>query len=53
MIDTHCHLTFPQLHERLAEVIDAAHEAGVGRLITIGTSPTDSRTARDVAESFE
>lgn len=52
MIDTHCHLTFPQLHERLAEVIEAAGEAGIGRLITIGTSPTDSRSAQAVAERF-
>jgi len=53
MIDTHCHLTFPQLHERLAEVIDDATEAGVGRMVTVGTTPSDSRTAQAVAERFD
>jgi TatD DNase family protein len=53
MIDTHCHLTFPELKEQLSEVIDAATAAGVSRMITIGTSPVDAREAQAVAERFE
>jgi Tat protein secretion system quality control protein TatD with DNase activity len=29
MIDTHCHLTFRGLHDRLDEVLAGAAEAGV------------------------
>ncbi len=53
MIDTHCHLTFPQLHERLAEVIAAARDAGVDRLITVGTTVADAEVARVVAEQYD
>lgn len=49
MIDTHCHLTFPQLADRAGEVIADARAAGVDRMITIGTTPSDCFAARDVA----
>ena len=49
MIDTHCHLTFPDLHAKLAEVIDAAAAHGVDRLITIGTTPESSHRCVDLA----
>ena len=50
MIDTHCHLTYPGLTERLDEVIEAAASAGVDRMVSIGTSAEDSRLAAAVAE---
>jgi len=49
MFDTHCHLTFPQLYQRLEEVIDAAAAAGVDRMITVGTTADDVETARQIA----
>ena len=52
MIDTHCHLTFPELHGRLDEVISAAAADGVDRMITIGTTPADAQRARAVAETY-
>lgn len=51
MIDTHCHLTYPKLIERVDEVIAAANAAGVDRMITIGTTPRDVHAARDVAHA--
>ena len=45
MIDTHCHLTDPRLYEQLDAVLARAEAAGVKRLISIGTSITDSRAA--------
>ena len=51
MIDTHCHLTFPELFGRLDEVLAAAAGAGVERMITIGTTLADARIAREIAES--
>jgi TatD DNase family protein len=41
MIDSHCHLTDPRLFGQLDAVIDRANQAGVTRLVTIGTDPLD------------
>jgi len=49
MIDTHCHLTYDGLHERVDEVIAAAAEAGVDRMISVGTTPADAEKARALA----
>jgi len=51
MIDTHCHLTFPELRERVDDVLAGAAEAGVSRLITVGTTPSDIEAARAIAET--
>ena len=51
MIDTHCHLTFPQLQKRLDAVLAGAREAGVDRMISVGTTPSDVFAARDVAHA--
>lgn len=50
MIDTHCHLTFPQLHSRVKQVIGDAKKAGVDRMISIGTTPPDVDKALALAE---
>ncbi len=42
MIDTHCHLTYEPLCNRVDDVLKRAVEAGVDRMITVGTSPEDS-----------
>jgi TatD DNase family protein len=52
MIDTHCHLTFPELAGQLDAVIASAHAAGVHRMITIGTTPADAMKARDIAVKY-
>ena len=49
MIDTHCHLTYDPLYERVDEVLKRAAGAGVDRMITVGTSPDDSRRAAVLA----
>jgi TatD DNase family protein len=45
MIDSHCHLTYEQLHSQLDGVLQRAAAAGVTRIITIGTSLADARRA--------
>jgi TatD DNase family protein len=45
MIDSHCHLTYDQLHAQLGGVLARAAAAGVTRMVTIGTSVTDARRA--------
>jgi TatD DNase family protein len=42
MIDTHCHLTYEPLFEMLPAVLRAARDAGVDRMITVGTTPDDA-----------
>lgn len=53
MIDTHCHLTYPGLRERVADVLVAAAGAGVDRMISVGTSPADAREAVALAERHD
>ncbi len=50
MIDTHCHLTYDGLHERVDEVLAAAKADGVDRMITVGTTPADAIKAVALAE---
>lgn len=53
MIDSHCHLTDERLLSRVAEVISAAVDAGVKRLVTIATTPQDAEEAVKVADAHE
>ena len=50
MIDTHCHLTFPQLDEHLDEVLERAREAGVDRMICVATNLQDANRAVEIAD---
>lgn len=38
LIDTHAHLDFPYLHERMDEVLETASQMNVERIVTIGAS---------------
>src|SRR6266852_7307658 len=50
LIETHAHLDYPDFANDLDDVIRRATEAGVTRIITIGTSVESSRRAVDLAE---
>ncbi len=49
MIDTHCHLTFPDLASQTQAVLDRARQDGVDRVITVGTTPDDSTAGAALA----
>lgn len=51
LVDSHCHLDFPDLAGRLPAVLDAAEAAGVRRLVTISTFVRKVGTYRSLAES--
>lgn len=51
MIDTHCHLTFPDFAGRVGQVMADAAEAGVTGAITISTSTRDCPEALGIARS--
>lgn len=50
LIDSHCHLTFDGLHERVDQVVQRARDAGVGELVTIATDMADARRALALSE---
>lgn len=51
LIDTHCHLDFPDLVARLPEVIGRARQAGVDQLITISTRVRQVGRYAEIAEA--
>jgi TatD DNase family protein len=53
LIDSHCHLDFPQLAERLPEVLARARAGGVGRMVTISTHVARFARYRALAEVHE
>ncbi len=53
VIDTHCHLTFPQLRKDVAGVLARAAEHGVTGAITISTTTRDAPEALAIAEAHE
>ncbi len=53
MIDTHCHLTFPDFAHRVDETLEHAASMGVDGCITIATTVDDALTALTVAELHE
>jgi TatD DNase family protein len=52
LIDTHAHLDYPDFAADFDAVLNRANEAGVTRIITIGTSVESSRRAIELAEKY-
>ncbi len=52
MIDTHCHLTYTPIAAQFDDVLRRAAEAGVDRMITIGTAPPDALAAAELARAY-
>lgn len=53
LVDSHCHLDFPDLASRLPAVLSGAAEAGVGRIVTISTYVNRFDAYRALAEAHE
>src|SRR5213083_2399619 len=52
LIETHAHLDYPEFGNDFEDVLRRAADAGVTRIITIGTSVESSRRAIDLAEKY-
>lgn len=52
LVDSHCHLDFPDFAEELDAVVERARAAGVGRMVTICTYLTRFERVLAVAERF-
>ena len=53
LIDSHCHLDFPDFAPEIDAVVARARAAGVHRLITISTRVADAHVYRSLAERFD
>lgn len=53
LVDTHCHLQFDKLVTNIDNVMKAAAEAGVSRMICVGTSVEDSQIAIEYAAKYD
>jgi len=53
IVDSHCHLDFPDFDGELPQVIARAHAAGVGRMVTICTRLRNEPQVRAIAESHD
>jgi TatD DNase family protein len=53
LIDSHCHLDFPDFAEERDAIVERAKAAGVGRLITISTHVQRYERYRDIAEQYD
>ena len=53
LIDSHAHLDFPGIAERLPEVLEKAHKAGVERILTIGCVGEDLSVISNVVNLTE
>jgi TatD DNase family protein len=53
LIDSHCHLDFPDFAGDLDQVVARARSAGVERMITIGTQITKAARVVEIAERYD
>ena len=53
LVDSHCHMDFPEFSDELDLVVARAGEAGVSYMLTICTRVTKFQQVREVARRFE
>ncbi len=53
IVDSHCHLDFPELEKDIDNVISRAKERGVSKFVTICTKEENLEKVISLAESFE
>jgi TatD DNase family protein len=53
LVDSHCHLDFPDFASGLDDVVRRAHDVGIGGMVTISTRVKKHDQVRAVAERFD
>lgn len=52
LVDSHCHLDFPDFADEIDAVVGRAKSAGIGTLVTIGTKLSEAEKVIAIAERF-
>src|SRR5271165_4433204 len=53
LVDSHCHLDFPDFAAELDEVVERARQAGIGHMVTISTRLRKFHEVLAIAERFD
>ncbi len=53
IVDSHCHLDFPQFADELDDIVDRAAACGVHAMVTISTRVNEFDRVRAIAERFD
>jgi TatD DNase family protein len=53
LVDSHCHLDFPDFSEEREAIVARAIEAGIGRMVTISTRVKKFSQVLEIAETFD
>jgi TatD DNase family protein len=53
LIDSHCHLEYPEIMNNIDEIIARAKDVGVKKIITNGTTPYSNKIALDLAKKYD
>ena len=53
LVDSHCHLDFPDFAEERAAIVARAKAAGIGRMVTISTRVKRFPQVLEIAETFD
>ena len=53
LVDSHCHLDFPDFQSELDAVVGRARDAGVGRMVTISTRVKRHDQVLGIARRFD
>jgi TatD DNase family protein len=53
LVDSHCHLDFPDFSEEREAIVARALEAGIGRMVTISTRVRKFPQVLEIAETFD
>ena len=53
LVDSHCHLDFPDFAPELDAVVDRARQAGIGRMVTISTRVRKFAQVQELTQRFD
>ena len=52
IVDSHCHLNFPQFKDKLDEIVNRALDKGVSKMLTISTKLNEISNLEDISKAY-